>query len=230
MLTRILEPEIMDSADDARDYDSMDHGEVNRRFVDDFLAAYSAAFLAAGVAAVGGEILDVGTGTAQIPIELCRRLPDVRVLAIDLADSMLELGRQNVARAGLAERIRLERIDAKQLPFTAGHFAGAISNSIVHHIPEPLAVLAEMARVTRPGGLLLVRDLARPVSAIVLDKQVAMYAAGASPHQRQLFRDSLHAALSLDEIRSLVERLGCDPLGVTLTSDRHWTWLARKPA
>ena len=53
----------------------------------------------------GNPILDVGTGTAQIPIELCRRASDAQVVAIDLAEHMLQLGRDNVRRAGLVERL-----------------------------------------------------------------------------------------------------------------------------
>jgi hypothetical protein len=44
-----------------------------------------------------------------------------------------------------------------------------------------------------------------------------------------MFDASLRAALSLDEIRQLIEELDFDPSGVTITSDRHWTWVARKP-
>src|SRR6187549_1023893 len=71
MLTRVLEPEAMDTADEAADYDSMDHSEVNRRFVADFLAALVDADFAGRTTAC--RVLDLGTGTAQIPIELVRQ-------------------------------------------------------------------------------------------------------------------------------------------------------------
>src|SRR5262245_27250706 len=119
-LVRVLEPEVMDSPEEAADYDSMDHAEVNRRFVADFLQA-------AGPLPRAGEILDLRAGTAQIPVELCRAAPATRVLAIDLAESMLELGRRNVERAGLTGQITLERVDAKQLPYAPGCFAAVMS-------------------------------------------------------------------------------------------------------
>jgi ubiquinone/menaquinone biosynthesis C-methylase UbiE len=232
MLDRVLEPEVMDSPRDAADYDSMDHGEVNRRFVADFLAVFrlGGAPLASGpeVEPSVCEILDVGTGTAQIPVQLCRQDSLPRIAAIDLAPGMLDLARRNVAEAGFADRIRLEQIDAKQLPYTSNRFAAVMSNSIVHHIPAPAVVLSEIVRVAMPGGLLFVRDLVRPPSAEALDRLVEMYAGGASRHQRQLFADSLRAALSLEEVRAMVEPLGCDPKCATLTSDRHWTLSARK--
>ena len=93
MLSRVLEPEVMDTPEEARDYDAMDHAAVNRAFVADFLAVWDGR----------DPILDVGTGTAQIPIELCRQSPTARVVAIDLAEHMLRVGRDNVRRAGLDE-------------------------------------------------------------------------------------------------------------------------------
>ncbi|HJT32000.1 MAG TPA: class I SAM-dependent methyltransferase [Pirellulales bacterium] len=222
-LARVLEPEVMDSADDALDYDRMDHAAVNRQFVDDLLAAATAAGVEIDESS---EILDLGTGTAQIPVELLSRRPKWRVRAVDLAESMMELGRQNVAAAGFSDRIRLARVDAKRLPYPAGRYALVMSNSIVHHIPEPRDVLAEACRVLRPGGLLFIRDLLRPADDAAVRSLVATYAADCNDHQRQLFDDSLRAALNLDEVRRLVAELGHDPLGVNQTSDRHWTWTA----
>lgn len=218
MLPRVLEPEVMDSAEEARDYDAMDHAEVNRVFVRDLLGFWEA----------DGLILDIGTGTAQIPIELCRQLPRPRVLAIDLAEHMLSVGRENVARAGLTGRIDLQRCDAKAMPFPAGQFAAVMSNSIVHHIPEPRAVFREMVRVVRPGGVLFVRDLVRPDDDDAVRRLVRTYAGNANDHQRQMFEDSLRAALTVDEVRALVQAFGFPADTVQQTSDRHWTWQARK--
>jgi ubiquinone/menaquinone biosynthesis C-methylase UbiE len=219
MLPRILEPEVMDTPEEARDYDAMDHAAVNRAFVADFRSAWDGA----------NPILDVGTGTAQIPIELCRQAPTAQVVAIDLSENMLLVGRENVRRAGLEQRVRLQRVDAKGVPFPDATFGAVISNSIVHHIPEPGPVVAEMARVARPGATLFVRDLLRPPDDATLRRLVTTYAGDANDHQRQMFADSLHAALTLDEVRGLVTALGFDPATVRQTTDRHWTWLARKP-
>ena len=135
MLTRTLEPEVMDSREDAWDYDTMDHGEVNRRFVDDVLAA---GLIPGGTESGGTEspratrdyqspdlssdldadddrppllVLDLGAGTAQIPILLCQATEDVQVMAADAAVSMLDLARLNVEIAGLRERIQLDHAD-----------------------------------------------------------------------------------------------------------------------
>lgn len=217
MLTRVLEPEVMDSLDEANDYDAMDHSEVNRRFVDDFLVAADRH----GCQLASGQILDLGTGTAQIPIELIRRRTNLSVLAVDLAATMLALAEKNIRSAGFSGQIRLARIDAKQLPYSSATFAAVMSNSIVHHIRDPRDVLAEACRVLQPGGLLFVRDLLRPRDDGQVRWLVDTYASGANDHQRQLFEASLRAALSLDEIRELVVQLGYDQDGIQQTSDRH---------
>ena len=221
MLARVLEPEVMDKPAEARDYDAMDFAEVNGRFVADCIAAHGAG--------QGGEILDVGTGPARIAITLCRADREFRVLGIDLAGPMLDLARRNVADAGLTDRIRFARGDAKSLPFPDGRFEAVISNTIVHHIPDPAPALAEMVRLVADGGTLFVRDLVRPVDAASVEALVEQHTAGEPLAAQALFRDSLHAGLTLDEIRAIITGLGLDPSGVRLTSDRHWTWTWRKP-
>jgi len=217
MLDRVLEPEVMDSEADARDYDEMDHSAVNAKFAADFLSAWPKP---------AGVVLDVGTGTAQIPIELCRQAEGFRVLAVDAAAHMLKLARSNIEKSGFADRIAVELADAKKSNHAEQSFDAVISNSIVHHIPFPFSVLAEMVRVCKLGGRLLARDLARPADLPKLRSLVDTYAAGANEHQRQLFADSLHSALTLEEVRNLVGRLGYAPESVAMTSDRHWTWSA----
>lgn len=220
MLERTLEPEVMESAEEAAAYDAMDHRAVNTLFVDDLLAQNPPE----------GEYLDIGTGSARIPIELCSRQAETetRVVAVDLSINMLEVARINVEIASLMDQILLGHIDAKQLPYESRRFLVVMSNSIVHHIPEPKTVVAEAVRVTSDDGLLFFRDLMRPRTIGELDDLVEMYAGEESDHAQKMFADSLHAALSLEEMRDLVSELGFTPETVQATSDRHWTWAARR--
>jgi ubiquinone/menaquinone biosynthesis C-methylase UbiE len=217
MLPRILEPEVMDSPEEASDYDVMDHSGVNRVFVADFLAVWDGR----------GPILDLGTGTAQIPIEFCRQSPKGEVVAVDAAAHMLDVARNNVRLAGFEGRIKLQLADAKKLAFPTGSFPAVMSNSIVHHIPEPRNVFVEIARVAAPGTTIFVRDLLRPADAATLGDLVNTYAAGANDHQRKMFAESLYAALTVDEVRELVSAIGFDPAAVRQTTDRHWTWVVK---
>src|SRR5262249_48710438 len=115
MLERILEPEVMDSESEAIDYDSMDDREGSRCFGDDFLT-----FAGFPFDVIPFDVLDVGAGTAQIPIEMVRRDPRLRITAIDLAEQMLVVGRRNVVAAAMAEAIKLELVDAKRMPYHDG--------------------------------------------------------------------------------------------------------------
>jgi ubiquinone/menaquinone biosynthesis C-methylase UbiE len=216
MIPRVLEPEAMDTAEEASEYDAMDHSAVNTRFVADFLAAHGPCR--------GGTILDVGTGTARIPIELCRTDSNASVLAVDLSEPMLAIARVNVEAANQADRIRLEKVDAKGLAYPDGSFEAVVSNSIIHHIPDPRAAMAEMARLVAPGGTLFCRDLARPASVEELEELVEKHTIGESASARSLFAASLHAALTVDEVREIVAEMGRPAEDVAMTSDRHWTW------
>lgn len=218
-IERVLEPEYMDTPEEARDYDSMDHRTVNQLFVDDFATAGE----------VSGDILDLGTGTAQIPVMLCEQHSDCRVMAADMAVNMLDLARYNIEVASLTQRIELRQIDAKGTGLPDDTFDATISNSIIHHIPEPLNCLKEAVRVTKSGGRLFFRDLMRPESREELDRLVDLHAGEDNEHQRKMFAESLHAALTVDEFRDMIESLGFERDGVQATSDRHWTWNAVKP-
>lgn len=223
-LTRVLEQEVMDTVEEATDFNRMDHSAVNKLFAEDlFAAGYE-----------GGDTLDVGTGTALIPAEICRQAvlrqfaSPLRIMAIDMSTKMLDLARYNIEIAGVAQQIQLAQVDAKQMPYSSEMFDAVISNSIVHHIPDPVAVLRECFRVVREGGLLFVRDLLRPASDADVSRLVAMYAGEENAHSQKMFDDSLRAALTLAEIRELVASVGGNPEDVAATSDRHWTWSARK--
>jgi hypothetical protein len=76
--------------------------------------------------------------------------------------------------------------------------------------------------------VLFVRDLLRPADEAAVAHLVATYAGNANVHQQKMFGDSLRAALTLGEVRDLVATLGFDPATVQQTTDRHWTWTARK--
>ena len=149
MIARVLEPEAMDSVEEAVEYDLMDHVDVNRRFVADFLASASRM---RGVAPDGGYIVDVGAGTARIAIELCRQQPTCSIVGVDLAGEMLAVGRRNVAMAGLAARVSLQRASAVALPLRTASAPYVVSNSLMHHLPDPAAAFADMCRVIAPRG------------------------------------------------------------------------------
>lgn len=213
-LPRTLEPEFMDDPHEATLYDQMDHAAVNRAFVAELLAG----------GPCDGLGLDLGTGTALIPIELCRQHPSVRVLAVDMAASMLDLARINVELARLQQRIQLAQADAKSMAgWTPARFDFVISNSLLHHLADPLTALRAACMLVKPGGRLFFRDLLRPDQLETVESLVQQHCGDEPDAAQQLFRQSLHAALRLDEARRLAVDCGLDPNDLRQSSDRHWT-------
>jgi ubiquinone/menaquinone biosynthesis C-methylase UbiE len=211
-MDRVLEPEIMDTASEATAYDAMDHSEVNRAFVGRFLDLGGA-----------GRVLDLACGPAHIPIALCLRDPNVRVTAVDAAAHMLAIAERRVRESRLEARIEIVRSDAKRLPFTDHSFDAVACNASIHHLADPRPCFLEIARVVRPGGAILLRDLHRPSSDAELDHLVDVWASEASAEQQGLFADSLRAAFTCREIADLLAVSGLPDLHVYVSSDRHWT-------
>jgi ubiquinone/menaquinone biosynthesis C-methylase UbiE len=225
MIDRVLEPEVMEDLQEAIEYNDMDFSEVNRAFVTDFVAYATQDGLT-----LGRDILDLGTGTARIPVELCNQVPSVRVMASDASTQMLELARYNIEIHHMLDRIQLHRGDAKKLVFGREFFDAVISNSLVHHLPECESFFAESLRVLRPSGVLFVRDLFRPDSKQEVERLVALHAGTENKRSQQLLRQSLEAALRLDELAELLSRLGIESSCIRQSSDRHWTVAYRKTA
>ena len=162
---------------------------------------------------------------------LLARRPGISVLAVDMAEEMLRLAARNLALAGFEDACAVARMDAKALDVPAASFDLVMSNSLAHHLPEPLGLFREIARVVKPGGAVLVRDLLRPESPEAAAAIVERVTPDDSPRQKQLFFDSLCAALTLDEVRDLVAAAGLDGAVVSQVSDRHWSVeRARRPA
>jgi ubiquinone/menaquinone biosynthesis C-methylase UbiE len=212
-MQRVTEPEVMDTQEEAIAYDAMDFIEVNTAF----------AKRAIELGSLSGLMLDTGTGTARIPIFICQERPQWQIIGIDLAESMLQVGRKNVEQAGLQQQITLESVDAKQLPYPDAHFDMVISNSLIHHLPDPLPFLKELKRVLKPNGGILIRDLIRPMNEDIMNGLVDSIGTEYDEHQKMLFRDSLHAAFTLDEVNQLVLDAGLEGAKLYQSSDRHWT-------
>ncbi|WP_333457290.1 methyltransferase domain-containing protein [Microcoleus sp. Pol10D4] len=212
-MQRVLEPEVMDSLEEAIEYDSMDFTEVNAAFAQS----------AAALGPVFGNVLDAGTGTARIPIAISQLRRAWKLTCIDLSPNMLKVGAQNVEKAGVRSQINLELIDAKAMPYPDSYFDMVISNSIIHHLPDPLPFLQEVKRVLKPQGAIFLRDLLRPEKPEIRDNLVNLYAGDCNAHQKQLFSDSLQAAFTLDEVEEMIQNAGLDGLRIYESSDRHWT-------
>lgn len=96
------------------------------------------------------RILDVGCGTGEIASRLAEALPAARVVGVDLLEGHLALARARYGR--LAPRLSFAQGDGFALAFPDGTFDLAVCRHVLQSVPEPERVVAEMARVVRPGG------------------------------------------------------------------------------
>jgi len=118
--------------------------------------------VAAANVAPEAEVLDIGTGTGTLALAIAERLTEGRVVGIDPTEAMLARARENVQRAGLADRIEFRAASAEALPFADASFDVVVSSIALHHTTVSRA-LPEMVRVLRPGGRLAVADMSRNV-------------------------------------------------------------------
>jgi ubiquinone/menaquinone biosynthesis C-methylase UbiE len=216
-LDRVPEPEVMDKMSEAIAYDLMDFRVVNADFVAKSIELNA-----------GGKILDVGTGTGRIPILLAQELltrnnRDFHIIAIDLAQSMLQIAQQHLLTAELESYISFQLVDAKQMPYPDHCFDMIISNSIVHHLSDPQPFFRELCRLLKPTGGVLIRDLIRPQTIIELEYLVSTYAGDCDGEQQKLFRDSLRASYTVPEIKTLFQQVNIPRIHIYQSSDRHWT-------
>jgi ubiquinone/menaquinone biosynthesis C-methylase UbiE len=181
-MPRVLEPELMSSAEEAAEYDAMDFSATDQLFAE-------------RAAELGGNshwIFDIGSGNAKIPLATAALMSPSRggrICAIEMSEEMLASGVTNRERGGADEkRVLFIRADAKRLPLPDACADLVTSNSLIHHIPDPRLVFREIARIVRPGGRILIRDLIRPENERELADLVDKHTAGSSETQRRLFR------------------------------------------
>ena len=120
-------------------------------------AADSAAYLLAHLRA-GMDLLDVGCGPASITADLAERVAPGRVVALDAAAGALEAARATLRERGLSEQVEVTCGDVMALPFEDASFDVVHAPQVLQHLTDPVGALAEMRRVTRPGGIVAVRD------------------------------------------------------------------------
>ena len=120
-------------------------------------AADSAAYLLAHLLA-GMDLLDVGCGPASITADLAERVAPGRVVALDAASGALEAARATLRDRGLSEQVEVTSGDVMALPFEDASFDVVHAHQVLQHLADPVGALAEMRRVTRPGGIVAVRD------------------------------------------------------------------------
>jgi demethylmenaquinone methyltransferase / 2-methoxy-6-polyprenyl-1,4-benzoquinol methylase len=108
------------------------------------------------------EILDVATGTADVALLMAKILKPSKITGIDIANQMLDIGRAKIRARGLDGVIGLETGDSENLRFADGAFDAVTVAFGVRNFENLEKGLAEMGRVLRPGGRLVVLEFSKP--------------------------------------------------------------------
>ncbi len=116
-----------------------------------------AAALAAGFS--GQTVADIGCGEGDLTMLLARFVK--RVVAVDISAQMLRVVQERSAEAGVSRRVSVEKGDLEKLPLDTGSIDSAFVSQVLHHAARPGKGLTEAARILKPGGRLILLDLAQ---------------------------------------------------------------------
>lgn len=212
-MNRILEPELMNDPEQALIYAQEDFEQENQGFVDrfrDYFPDFSE-----------GHVFDLGCGPGDIPIRFARLFPSCRITGVDASAPMVRLAEDAVQQAGLSGRITFSCERFQDLAGVSIADA-AISNSLLHHVPNPLQFWHKLRLAVKPGSPVLVMDLLRPDSPEDAQAIVDRYASDAPDILRRDFYNSLLAAFTEDEIGAQLAQMNLTRLLIDVIDDRHW--------
>ena len=214
-MQRKPEPELMDSPVQTRAYADADFSDSNALFVAQFMEGFHDLD-------GNGRLVDLGCGPADICIRLTDELPGWQITGLDAGENMLRRAAEAIEHAGKQDGIELRLARLPDTDLEAGSFDVILSNSLLHHLPEPMTLWESVRYLARPGAAVTVMDLRRPDSKERAQELVGMYAQDAPKVLQEDFFNSLLAAYTPDEIQDQLQQAGMLMLSLSLPSDRHW--------
>ena len=224
-MKRILEPEIMDNAEQAKAYSEADFSLSDENMISN-LEKYIG-FLGK---TIGNEslIIDMGCGPGNISEKLARLWPSARVIGIDGSAEMLKIARlrkENSKRSDGLTGLSYIHADLRSISYgklDLGISADLlVSNSLLHHIHEPDQFWEAAIKLGKTSSVLFHRDLRRPSSlkeAILLREK---YQPNAPEILNRDFLASLLAAFKVSEVRQQLKKAGLCQLKVFEVDDRY---------
>ena len=205
----------MDSEAQTLAYAEADFDEANTLFTDRFRAHFEPL-------PDKGRMADLGCGPGDIAMRMARVLPGWHVTGLDAGENMLRRARERLPGSGLESRVDFRLSYLPDDSLEPGGWDAVISNSLLHHLPDPQVLWTGIHRIGAPEAAVQVMDLLRPPDEAEAQRLVERYAADAPDILREDFYNSLLAAYTPEEIRDQLVRAGLDRLKILTASDRHW--------
>lgn len=115
----------------------------------------------------GGRYLDIGTGTGDLVFEILRQSSNVLVDGIDPSEQMLAIAKDKAEKRRLGDAVAFFPADALDLPMESGTYDGIVSGFCFRNIERRQSALAEMLRVLKPGGMLVILEATYPANPLV---------------------------------------------------------------
>ncbi len=204
----------MDTPAQAAAYAHADFTEPHSQFIKKFQEVFP-------VFNITGKVLDLGCGPADVSIRFARAFPECRIDGVDGAVAMLAEGRRLVNAAGLEHRIQLLQGRIPGFIPPEKTYRTIISNSLLHHLHDPLVLWRYVQRYQEPNARLFFMDLKRPDNQEEVNLLVNTYCHSEPKILKDDFRNSLCAAFTPEEVRRQLAEAKLTGLTVEIISDRH---------
>lgn len=212
-MDRVPEPERMTEVEEAH-YARADYAEPHEQLVTDITALVD----------VSDETvaMDLGCGPGDVLLRLRKRV-NWTLIGVDISAQMLGFAQADAARRlGMhIKPVAWLLADSKSTGLPSGFADIIISNSVLHHLADPVAFWREVGRLARPGAHVFVRDLRRPRNESAAKELVAKHVGRESEVIREHYLSSLRASYTTDEVFEQLAESGLQGLAVRPLQDRY---------
>ena len=154
-----------------------------------------------------GRVLDVGTGSGLLAIELARQKDcQFDIVALDISKSMISKARKNARLYDIENKMHFINATASALPFGDNSFDLVISYASLHHWFEPVTVFNEIARVTGENGHAIIRDNKRVYRNPLWKTIIWLISRFMNKRHRQNWPRAILASYTITEVRDILNR------------------------
>ncbi|PIP41322.1 hypothetical protein CO110_05190 [Candidatus Desantisbacteria bacterium CG_4_9_14_3_um_filter_40_11] len=196
MYERIPEKEGMMNPEEVKEYNLLSHRYLARLGYNKVIDSLSNRGI------LKGKIIDLGTGSGWLAIELAKKNNDYQIIGVDLSKEMLAVAKQNLTTSlNNNSNISFINADVKYLPFRNDSFDAGISYASLHHWGgNLLEIFKEVSRVVKDKGIIVIHDLKRDKKNLLFLRAIP------SKIMRKFLDDSVRASYIPSEIKGILSK------------------------